>query len=325
MIADAISYLKPSEMAPGLHIHAERLERDALRDQGNFILTKGAGMSRTRPDIVVIGAMRAGTTTLQQLLNQLPGISVAEIKETNFFCFDGPDSPQGWAWYEKQFRDECPLWCDISPGYAKRDLFPDVARKIAAANPEARIMFIARDPLKRAISQYAHSFHSGQNLPAPSDLVGTPEGDHIISTSLYAYNLEPFQEFFGDRIEILDFAHLTNAPTAFLQDFMDTTGLDGDASEVSVSVSNTSQELARQPRWFGKLRESRWGDALRSHVPRKPALLLKRVLTQTLSQGTAREVPAFSADDKARLADAMAADVAAFRKLSGQDFSDWCV
>jgi hypothetical protein len=287
--------------------------------------TKGQNVSPTRPDIVVIGAMRAGTTTLHRLLDQLPGVSVAAIKETNFFCYDGPDSEQGWSWYKSQFQTDCPLWCDISPAYAKRDLYPDVAQKIATASPLARIIFIARDPVKRAISQYAHSFHSGQSLPAPSDLIGSPEGDHIISTSRYAHNLEPFLEHFGDRLEIVDFAELADTPDDFLESFMDLTGIEGDVSQVSFSASNTSEQLAQQPRWWGKLRESRWGDALRSRIPRGPAMMLKNVVTNTWGQDGGREVPAFSEDDKARLIGALEADIEAFRKISGKAFSDWCV
>ncbi len=280
---------------------------------------------RARPDVVVIGAMRAGTTTLHTFLDQLEGVAVPTIKETNFFCGDDSESQAGWNWYEKLFDPNAKIRCDISPMYAKRDLDPNVAQRLAAANPDAKVVFIARDPVKRAISQYAHSFHSGQSLPLPSELWETPEGQHIVSTSKYAYCLEPFREQFGDQLEILDFSELVHTPEDFLQSFMVAADMQADTSQISMTAQNSSEDLARTPRWWGKLRESQLGDALRRRVPRDFVLRLKGALAKNWTKQDGRAVPKFSEDDKQRLIEALADDVATFRKTYGKPFSDWCL
>lgn len=282
-------------------------------------------IDHARPDIVVIGAMRAGTTTLYNLLDQVENIAVPSIKETNFFFGDQSNDQSGWDWYAKLFDPNADIRCDISPNYAKRSLDPHVASRIAAANPNAKIAFIARDPVQRAISQYAHSFHSGQNLPLPSELSETPEGQHIISTSKYAYCLEPFREQFGDQLEILDFADLVNEPDEFLQSLVDQSEVDLEMNDVTASVQNSSEDLAREPKWWGKLRESQFGDTLRRHVPREHALRIKDLVTKAWPKRQVRAVPEFSEDDKQRLIDALAEDVAEFRKTYGKPFSDWCL
>nr|WP_070959923.1 sulfotransferase [Hyphomonas sp. Mor2] len=281
--------------------------------------------NKAKPDIVVIGAMRAGTTTLHLMLNMLSNVSVTKIKETNFFASDRFGSRSGWQWYENQFDPDKPIWCDVSPRYAKRDLGPDVARNIASANPDATIVFIARDPVERAISQYAHSFHMGQRLPSPSELVDADNGKHVISTSMYAFNLEPYYEQFPDRVHVLDFARLKQDPRLFMSDFIAATGIEADIENISMSASNTSDELAHQPQWWGRLRESAIGKTLRRHVPTKPALQFKRFVSRHLAGRKPREVPKFSEQDKARMIDVLADDIARFRTMTGKDFSDWCL
>ncbi|MCR9078858.1 MAG: sulfotransferase domain-containing protein [Hyphomonadaceae bacterium] len=278
-----------------------------------------------KPDILVIGAMRAGTTTLHELLRLNPMISVPAIKETDFFSSARSETPGGWDWYARQFDADKPIWCDISPRYAKRDLAPDAAKQIAATNPDARIIFIARDPVKRAMSQYAHSFHMGHDMPSPSDLLGSVEGAHIVSTSRYAFNLEPYLEHFEGRIEILDFARLQADPKLFLRDFFQAANIDGDVADIAAVARNTSDQLARQPKWWGKLRESRIGETLRTRIPRAHIVRVKRLLARKWNRRTMREAPPFSDDDKARLSDVLAEDAARFRTMFGHDFADWCL
>lgn len=296
-----------------------------MPNEENSLTSDAPDTSRGRPDIVVIGAMRAGTTTLQQLLATLPGVSVPAMKETDFFISDRFGTDSGWDWYTNQFDAREPFWCDISPNYGKRDLHPNTAKKIASKNPNAMIIFIARDPIERAISQYNHSFHMGQQLPDPAEMTETPNGRHVLSTSKYAYNLDPFYEHFPGRVAVLDFARLKQDPKLFLQDFIAATGIDADIDRVSISATNTRDELALQPKWWGRLRESALGEALRRHLPRNQALQLKRFVSRQWGQEKPRDVPQFSEDDRARMIDALADDIARFRTRTGQDFSDWCL
>ncbi len=275
-----------------------------------------------KPDLVIIGAMRAGTTTVDRFLRDVPGVSVSAIKETNFFCSDVRNSDQ-WAWYERQFDASQPIWVDVSPRYAKRDLDAGVAKRIAAINPNAKIVFIARDPVERAISQYNHSFHMGQAMPLPADLKGTPQGAHIVSTSRYFFNLEPYLEVFGDRITILDFQGLQNNPDAFFKEILDVIEYQGEISRSTSETLNTSDDLSRQPKWWGQLRESQLGEMLRKHVPRSQVLGFKRLLLQSFGQEKPRVVPAFTDQDRAWLIEELADDIAQFRSVFKKDFRHW--
>lgn len=313
-------------LALQLHIlYGKKNRQRAMPNNESKIVSAKPQATATRPNVVVIGAMRAGTTTLHQMLSHDPMVSVPAIKETDFFSSDRVETRGGWDWYASQFDKEKPVWCDICPRYAKRDLSPNVAERIASANPDARIIFIARDPVERAMSQYTHSFHMGHDMPAPPDLLGSTEGEHIVSTSLYAFNLEPYLEHFEGRIEILDFARLREDPSAFLQDFFDAANIEREVGDISVIPHNANARLAQQPRWWGRLRESRIGDALRSRIPRAHVVRVKNLLARQWDRRALREAPPFSENDKARLAEVLSEDAIRFRNLFGKEFPDWCV
>ena len=280
---------------------------------------------QARPDVVVIGAMRSGTTTLHAMLDQVNEIAVPSIKEPNFFCGDDPNSQNGWDWYANLFDLTAKIRCEVSPRYAKRSLYPMVASRIAAANPDAKIVFIARDPVERAISQYGHSVLTGRNMPPPSELLNTDEGFHLVSASKYAYCLEPFRDHFEGQIEIFDFGDLKKSPQDFLHKFTAAIGIDLDTTNVAMTAENSSDDIARQPMWWGKLRASRIGETVRRHVPRDYVLRLKGALSRGWENRERRDVPPFSVEDRQRLIEALSDDVAAFRKTYGHAFSDWCL
>ena len=73
-----------------------------------FALQDAAPVAADRPaisgpvDFVIVGAMRAGTTTLHALLADHPQISMSRDKETDFFIAERNHS-RGLGWYEAQF------------------------------------------------------------------------------------------------------------------------------------------------------------------------------------------------------------------------------
>lgn len=104
-----------------------------------------------------IGAQKAGTTTLHHLLAQHPQVFLPSIKETHYFSlfYD-----KGAAWYEHQFVESKPnQYCgEITPYYL---FHPQAPERIFNFNPHVKIIILLRNPVKRAISQYYHSFRLG--------------------------------------------------------------------------------------------------------------------------------------------------------------------
>jgi hypothetical protein len=52
---------------------------------------------RLRPDLLIIGAAKSGTTSLHDYLSQHPGLHMSEIKEAGHFLFGEPHGLEGRA------------------------------------------------------------------------------------------------------------------------------------------------------------------------------------------------------------------------------------
>lgn len=123
------------------------------------------------PEVFLIGAQKAGTTTLAHLLAQHPDICVAKNKEPHYFT---GNSNKNLAWYRQQFPNyENALCIDASTSYSFAPLsennsykakkcFYDIPRRVHDLNPQAKFIYLLRDPVARTYSSYWHSFNTGR-------------------------------------------------------------------------------------------------------------------------------------------------------------------
>ena len=278
-------------------------------------------VSRAGPDFAVIGAMRAGTTQLYEMLRGVEGVSVPKMKETDFFCSRKSVS-RGYGWYARQFSQGDALWGDISPNYAKTDIHPQAAQLLYEANPEMRIFFIARDPVERAISHYRMVHFIEEDLPAPDDLLATRSGKHILHASSYYTCLLPFWERFGDRVTILDFDMLTEQSMEVVAFICKTLGLPPAEIPVAQGAANSFSEVSRMPGWWSRLRRTELGTVLRGHAPRP---LLNFIKAKASLSAPRPPPPPFSENIRRQMTDMLAPDIMEFRKKTGLHFDNWSV
>ena len=129
---------------------------------------------RRLPDFFVVGAQKAGTTTLHDWLTQQPDACLPAIKETHFFSHDDRYA-YGIEWYLRQFSacDEHAIVGEIDPEYM---FFKDAPRRIRTWVKSPRIIFLLRNPLDRAYSHYQMSVRRGyETLSVEDALEKEPE------------------------------------------------------------------------------------------------------------------------------------------------------
>lgn len=171
------------------------------------------------PNLVIIGAMKCGTTALHRLLDEHPDIAMACGKELNFFF--GPAADQGenaastWhrglGWYASQFDASAAIRGESSPGYTSPD-HPEVAGRMAAVLPGVRLVYVVRDPIERAISQYRHHRADGTEPRTVADALLDP-GSQYIARGRYFDRLIPFLRKFGrEQILVVSQEDLLNDP-----------------------------------------------------------------------------------------------------------------
>lgn len=107
----------------------------------------------TWPNFFIVGAQKAGTSSLNSLLGGIPEIYMSPLKEPNYFSPNSPNRAREKKRYLGFFRgvtDEIAIG-EASPSYLWD---PDSPKLIHDAIPEARIIISLRDPVQRAYSQY---------------------------------------------------------------------------------------------------------------------------------------------------------------------------
>ncbi len=125
------------------------------------------GRLRALPDFLIIGAQRAGTSSLYNYLIQSPFVLPALKKEVHFFD-DGFE--HGLDWYRahfalsahqrllKRMRGVCRIG-EASPYYI---LHPHAPSRIRETLPTVKLIILLRNPVDRAESHYHHQRRRGR-------------------------------------------------------------------------------------------------------------------------------------------------------------------
>jgi hypothetical protein len=276
---------------------------------------------RFLPSLVVIGAQKCGTTSLHYYLGLHPQISMAGAKELDFFVADRNWS-RGVEWYKSHFTRPTPVRGESSPAYSNHPWFPDVPRRMASILPDARLIYLVRDPIQRIISHYLQRLSLGFEQRALSEALADAGPSNLyLSRSLYHWQLQQFLPFYPlERILIVATEDLYQRRLATLRRIFTFLDVDPDFSSSGFArVKFRSQELRRLSPWGLKLRNHSY-----AHLNRA-APGLQRFLTYLacypLSQRMDR--PVVSESQRHDLSAALWPDVQQLRALSGQAFAQW--
>ncbi|WP_108262428.1 sulfotransferase domain-containing protein [Mangrovicoccus ximenensis] len=110
--------------------------------------------AQCRPDFLIIGTMKGGTTSLYDHICRHPQVVERRPKEIHYFSMRRDRSED---WYRSFFAGRRPgeLMGEASPSYFDMP-FPDTPARIAALAPTAHLFLILADPARRAVSEYYH-------------------------------------------------------------------------------------------------------------------------------------------------------------------------
>lgn len=185
------------------------------------------------PNFFVIGAMKAGTTSLYEHLRKHPQVFLPGLKEPHYFSDCVPPSHIRYEvardYYCSRNRGEYlrlyegamdfPAIGDASPSYLWDEKAP---RRIHAECPRAKIIVILRDPVLRAHSQYLMNLLSGaESLPFPQALREDSARQNrtwwtarlYVDLGLYHAQLRRYLDLFGiDNVLVLLFDDLKRNP-----------------------------------------------------------------------------------------------------------------
>ncbi len=175
------------------------------------------------PDFVVIGAAKSGTTTLYAYLRQHPEIYMPEIKEPCFFD-EGVNWDRGIEWYGALFdgAGEHQILGEASTNYTRYPQVKGVPEKMHALIPDAKLIYVMRDPIKRAFSHYVHRWarelHPGREFTKTfrEHVASDPM---CIDSGRYELQIEKFLEYYDrEQVLLLVFEDFLRDPASSLRE-----------------------------------------------------------------------------------------------------------
>ena len=213
----------------------------------------------SRNYVIIIGAMKSGTTTLFDTLAQHPEIAPAYPKEPGFFAFDEAWN-KGFDWFDSLFDFDPEVHryrLEGSTDYTKLPFAPGVWERMTA-NPDVsvKLLYIMRHPLRRIESHARHVQGARMELglqvsPRPDHALSSGLSALNIATSLYAMQLDAFAEArAAGNLHCLTLEELKSDPEATLARVYGFLGLDPALGAGELGVSNAAEGRTRtHPIW----------------------------------------------------------------------------
>ena len=192
-------------------------------------------MNNFRVDYIGIGANKAGTSWVNQMLSAHPEICTSEPKEVHFF-HDITDFTReshqgnfvkGLSWYRQFFR-HCPNGKIIGEFTPKYMIDPVVPERIHQMFPEVKLIMCMRSPVDRAVSQYYFLKHFNQRETRPMEQAFRQESVYI-KNGLYAEALKRYLQYFPiTQIHLIWFEDIKQRPEEVLRDLYQFLGVTPD-------------------------------------------------------------------------------------------------
>jgi len=241
------------------------------------------------PTFLLIGAMKAGTTSLHEYLAEHPQIFMCRPKEPNFFC-EAHNWHLGRSWYEGLFAEASDAEIAVgesSTAYSQSPRHPGVPERIASLLPDVRLIYLVRHPIERIRSQYLHTVAKGNE----HDRIDTAlrANPMYVDLSRYALQIEQYLDYFDrDRLLILDLRELRDDRLQTMRRVFEFLGVESSYVPRRLDLRhNVSAARSRYRRAVLRLRkETRVGNVL-ARLPVPVKRFLRPVATKKHDTGVA--------------------------------------
>ena len=270
------------------------------------------------PNLVVIGAQKCGTSVLHYYLSLHPEVSMSKPKELNFFI-EERNWPRGVDWYRGHFDPDARVRGEASPNYSAFPQHQGVPDRMHSVVPEARLIYMIRDPLERIAAHWVHNYAKRREKGTLAETLTHPNTSYV-TRSLYAMQLERFLAFYPrEQVLVFQQSELRYKRMETLRRIFEFLGVDPDYTHPrfeqerhqtarktrATRLAVRLEKLGRSSR--ARMLPSNFWLVLDDRLPLRRAIKRPDVRA-SLPPGTLAE---------------LRADAARLRELTGRDFSNW--
>ncbi len=277
-------------------------------------------MSAPLPTFLIIGAMKAGTTSLAAWLAAHPDVFIPWEKEIHFF--DNPNRFQrGLDWYREHFAPGVGKAAigEATPGYMAH---PKVPALIAQTLPGVRMIAILRHPAERIYSQYLHLRAIGREerpleQVVDEELAGiAPAFGFYLLRGRYLDQIKRLHELFPPAsLRVLLFEDLASRPGELYSDACRFIGVDDTYRSDNLGKTYNPRMRVRSTR----LREAVLKARLKGRIPSRVAARIDAVNVRP----DTRDYAPMDLGVRARLVAAYADQIGPLEEMLGKDLSAW--
>ncbi len=181
------------------------------------------------PNFFIVGAPKAGTTSLYYYLSEHPEVFMSPVKEPNFFSFEEIEAQK--LYYKEKGIGDFKEYLNLFKGAKDEKVigeasvsylfYPKVPLKIKKLIPDAKIIIILRNPIERAYSHYLMDYKLGYiNIPFEEVVYKKTNSkwanlyyQQYIELGFYYQQVKRYIDIFGEnQVKIFFSENLKNEP-----------------------------------------------------------------------------------------------------------------
>jgi hypothetical protein len=279
------------------------------------------------PDLIVIGAQKAGTSSVYAGLKGHPAIGVAKRSEVEFFSQEVRYA-RGLDYYAAHFDHVSPekLTAEVSPGYLYSSNTP---RRLREAIPNVKLCVSLRDPVDRAFSAWRMQISKGSERRPFSEAVRLDR--RYVEYGLYYQQLSRYLDYFPmEQVLVQFFEDLRTNQQGYFDRIFEFAGVP------SVSIASDTRENVGGEGRLGAVTAILWQLFSARNAIRRTALrsVVDNYFIDTHARRLRNWVAGLNRQPSSRnesvdletrrfIVDSVAEDVISLSKLVGRDLDSW--
>lgn len=293
------------------------------------------------PNLIVIGAMKSGTTSLHYYLNLHPEICMSRQKELNFFIGNWD---RGIEWYKSHFVGQAKIHGETTPNYTNYPKSKDAPQRMFSLIPETKLIYIIKEPIARIVSHYVHRYADNKENRNIEEALAEFEGNRYIERSRYFFQLKQYLLLFSaSNILVITSEQLSNFPEQTMRKVFQFLEVDS-SFKFKFEPKKNAREFLRfgnqvvnsEFKFDKKLHDSSQKRRLKiasdsstakalatmtSFMPSEIAYHFKKIIYLPFSDKIKR--PTISDSLRQKLLDYLAEDINSLKEFTGYSFNEW--
>ncbi len=206
-------------------------------------------MKKNKVNLFLVGAAKAGTTSMYNYLKNSDNLFCPDLKEpwyfTDIMSLTKFDRVKSLEEYERLYDLENPYryYLDASVSYLS---YYDVAKQIHDYNPNSKIIIMLRDPIKRLISYYKmYSKRQGLNISLKEFIDNTETALPKLETGLYYERVKAYKDLFGSNVQVIIFEELIENPIKVQEELNGFLGLEDLNFDITKKYNQSKEEKSK--------------------------------------------------------------------------------